>query len=308
MKQDNINYLAVGAFVLAMLVLLLFGLYEITGQRADTDTYTVTMQNVSGIREGTTVTYSGFQIGQVQSIQPIRKKGRTTYKLTLAIRPDWPIPVDSEAQVVMPSLLGEKQIDITEGQAQALLKPGQQIKSVEAVDMVNLMSSISTEFQQLSQHGLLPLLRNLNTQISETVPAVTADARRLMDNLNTSAVRLSEILNAANQKKLNNIITNAETMTDQLSAVSERLNKTGDQIDALVGSASTMMGDNQKDIRKVVTDLRTSMDAVTSRIDSIMYNLDSTSRNLNEFSRQVRDNPGALINSNPPPDMTETHQ
>lgn len=308
MKQENINYLAVGSFVVVMLGLLLFGLYQITGQRADTDRYFVTMQNVSGIREGSTVTYAGFDIGRVESIEPRRRGGQTSYRLILGIRPGWPIPKDSKAQMVMPSLLGEKQIDITEGDAQALLQPGEQIHSVEAVDMINLMSSVSSEFEALSREGLLPLLRNLNEQIVNTVPPLAADARTLLNSLNTSAERLSRILNQSNQQRLNNIITNAEDMTANLSRVSHRLNETGDEIDTLLESASSLVGDNKNDIRRTVLDLRATMEAVTSRIDSIMYNLDNTSRNLNEFSRQVRDNPAAIINSQPPQDATERHR
>lgn len=308
MKQENINYLAVGSFVLLMIALLLFGLYHLTGRRADTDTYYVQMHNVSGIREGTTVTYAGFDVGQVQAIEPRREAGQTTYELTLGIRPDWPIPEDSKAQVVMPSLLGEKQIDISEGDARKLLQPGDRLQSAEAVDMINLMSSVSSEFEQLSREGLLPLLRNLNEQVVETVPPLVSEARALLQSLNTSATRLAAILDATNRQRINSTLANAQDMTASLSTVARRLNETGDEIDALVSATSQLVSENEADIRKTVVEMRSAMEAVSARLDAILYNLDSTSRNLNEFSRQVRDNPAAIINSRPPRDISESHR
>ena len=65
MKQDNINYFAVGLFVIGAMLVLLVALYHITGRGADADDYYVEIKNVAGIRTGSPVTYAGFEIGQL---------------------------------------------------------------------------------------------------------------------------------------------------------------------------------------------------------------------------------------------------
>ena len=115
MKQEHINYFAVGVFVLASLLVLMVVMYRITGRSTNVDEYFVELHNVSGIRTGSPVTYAGYQIGQLANIEPVRGQGTTVYRLQLLIKAGWTIPVDSRATIVTPGLLAEKQLDISEG-------------------------------------------------------------------------------------------------------------------------------------------------------------------------------------------------
>ena len=63
MKRDNVNYLLVGSFVLLMAGVLLYALYRITGHSAKGDLYVTHFSNVAGIKEGSLVTYEGFEVG-----------------------------------------------------------------------------------------------------------------------------------------------------------------------------------------------------------------------------------------------------
>ena len=72
MKRDTINYVAVGAVVLAALVLLLVGLALITGRSGAATDYFVHYRNVTGLRYGAPVFYEGYRIGEVAAIEPER--------------------------------------------------------------------------------------------------------------------------------------------------------------------------------------------------------------------------------------------
>lgn len=305
MKQENINYFSVGLFVLAALVVLLVGLYKITGSSTDADEYFVELKNVSGIRSGSPVTFAGFEVGQLAAINPIRNNGPTYYQLQLLIRTGWDIPKNSTAQIVTPSLLSEKQIDITEGDSKEILAVGGTIIGLESADVFELAKTISTEFQKLSEQGLKPLLKTLNDEVAGTIPELTAQTRVLLTNLNKSASEMLSLMQTVDKKKIDRIVKNADEVSSNLLVISKTLDGSARKLDTMVTSTSGYMAENNEDLRKALLDLRTTMGVVEENVNSIIYNLDTTSRNINEFSRQIRDNPGVLLNSKPPSDAAK---
>ncbi|HEX6828363.1 MAG TPA: MlaD family protein, partial [Burkholderiales bacterium] len=67
MKRESVNYALVGSFVLLMFVALLYGLYRVTGHQRQQDTYYISLANVAGISDGSTVSYEGYPVGNVTS-------------------------------------------------------------------------------------------------------------------------------------------------------------------------------------------------------------------------------------------------
>lgn len=305
MKRDHINYFAVGLFVLLALALLMVVMFRITGRSANVDTYYVELKNVSGIRNGSPVSYAGYQIGQIAAIAPMRDTQGTRYRLELVLNKGWSIPVDSTAQIVTPGLLAEKQIDISEGASADMLKPGALVGSVEAADMFQLVSDVSAEFRKLSDQGLKPLFDTLNREITQTVPAMTLQTTSLLTQLNASAARLLKLMETMDDKRVNAIVGNTETVTTNLLEVSQQLTHSAGKIDSILSNTSMMVGENGHDLHQAILDLRASMGVVAENINSIVYHIDSTSRNMNEFTRQLRDNPAVILNSKPPVDAAQ---
>jgi len=309
MKQENINYIAVGSFVLLMLLLLIYSLYRITGQTANKDIYYVQYSNVTGITSGSTVTYSGYPVGTVLEISPQREDGQTRYQLSLGIQSDWAIPDNSVARIVMPGILTEKQIDISEGDSKNMLQPGETLRSQSSVDLMALMNVMAGEFEDISDESLKPLIDNINnhittlgTEFSNNIPQMTHDARNMINNLNHTSEQLRELLNEKNQKRLSSLFTNADEMSKSLNSLTGSLDKAGGQIDKLLSRSNRMLEENNQDIRHAILDLRRSLDVVSQSIDSIVHNVAITSRNMNELSRELRANPGLLLNGKPPQD------
>lgn len=302
MKRDNINYFYVGNFTIAMLLVLIISLLKITGRGSDSDSYYTMYDNVSGIREGTTVTYGGFQVGKLLNIEPIRENGKTKYKLQLSVKSGWPIPVDSFVRVVSPGLLAESQIDISEGKADTLLKPDGLLVSRPSLDMMAVLSSMGGEFSNLNEAGLIPLLKNINKQVDgfgNNLPDLVGDSRELVSSLNTVSKRLANLLTDENSLRLNNAINNTDTITSNLVQLSSRLNNITEQLQGLVTNSNKLLADNSDDIRNSMLDLRKALNSVSQNMETIMYNLDVSSRNISEFSHQIRSNPGVLLNGKP---------
>lgn len=306
MQKEGINYLLVGVFVLLVFALLLALLFRITGRADDRDDYYVHYQNITGVAEGTAVTYGGYQVGQVDEITPVREAGTTHYRLRLAVRSGWRIPVDSVARIVSPGLLSDNQIDIVEGNSEQILGPGDRVRGQEEISMMSLLNAMAYEIQELSDDSVRPLLQNLNrqvqtlgTELNQSLPRLGAQAESLLRSLNRSAEGLQNLFGPRNQDRVSRVLDNAERMSANLAQLSERFDSLRDELEQLVRNSNAMLDENRGEVRQTVTDLRKSLDTVARNIDAIVYNLDSSSRNMNEFSREIRRNPGILLTTQP---------
>lgn len=302
MKHENLNYLVVGSFVLGMLALLLVVLYQITGRSGQTTAYFVSLPNVSGIKSGTTVTYGGFVIGEVDRILAERADQRTRYKLELAVRADWRIPDDSIARIVHPGVLAEPQLDILEGGSSNYLEPGTTIEGEPGGNLMAGLSSVADELHPLIAN-LGKLVSDVDNVAGDALPPIAENATALLVDLRATAAQLRGIMEGRNRERIDAILGNADLTMNNLAQLSRELDGAGTKLKTVLDASGELLGDDQGDLRQSVAQLRTTLETVAQNIESIVYNLDTASRNINEFSRQIRDNPGALLSSKPPTDQ-----
>ncbi|NIP73551.1 MAG: MCE family protein [Gammaproteobacteria bacterium] len=315
MRKDNVNYLAVGIFVLAMFVLLMATLYRVTGREGETEPYFVTYTNIQGVRAGTVVTYGGYQIGQVERVIPVREAGETHFRLRLAITEGWKIPRDSVARIVSPGMLSDNLIDVEEGETDRYLAPGDHMQGQEEVSAMTLLNDMAYELKTLSDQSIRPLLENLNRQVEAIgselgaqIPKITANASALLEELRQSASGLSSLFSDENRAHVSGMMKNAEQITENLAQLSGQFGRVRDKLDRLLDNSNQLLAENRDDLRTTVVALRQSLDMVSRSIDSIVYNLETASRNMSEFSREIRRNPGLLLGGTPPPEREAPHQ
>lgn len=306
MRRDTINYVVVGVFVLFLFALFLIVLYQITGRTGPTDFYHVTYQNVEGIKYGTPVLYEGFQIGQVEKVEPVKESGGTTFRLTLAVTKGWQIPADSVAKVVKSGLLSAVAIDINEGTSSRPLSPEDSIAGAEATDIFAAVNEVAGDIKSLSRDSLRPLLDNLNKQvdlISTDWRSLTADeVRPILAKLNDSASELKQILSEENQETIRMTLDNLESASGRADELLANLRETRATLDALLTDTDRLVSSNEEDVRSVVEDLKKSLYTVSQHIDAVADHLEGSARNMHEFTREVRENPGLLIRASPQPD------
>ncbi len=288
MKKDNINYLMVGLFTFTGILLLLYMLFKIAGNISDTDQYFVDFENVTGVKDGVVVTYSGYEIGAVSGVEPIVEEGYVSYRLSLLVKSGWRIPEDSKARIVRPTVISGRQVEITQGISKQYLEPGEVISSTEAVDVMKLVDSVAEELHRF-------------------IPRTTDNVDKLLTRLNHSADQLASLLSDRNIAHLNNLLEHADTTSQNVSQLADSLNRINKQLNNILDKTDVILGDNSDDIRYTVMEMKKSVSAVSSRIDSVMHNLESTSQNMNEFSRTLRNQPSAIIGSKPPAEQYTEH-
>lgn len=315
MKRENINYLAVGVLVLLASVTLLVFLFMLTGRSGAVDNYHAYYDNVSGLKYGTPVFYEGYAVGQIEALTPERESGHVQFRVDFSIREGWQIPSDSVAQMVSAGLLGTLSIDIAEGGAITMLSPGEEIEGAGAISIFTALNSVATDLNNLSRHGVRPLIENLNKRINsfadaleEGIPAVIGEAKVLTSRLNESAALIQKIISAENHERIGAFLGNVDKAASNLRQLTGNLNETREKLDDLLANLGQIVTDNRDDLESTIQALRESMDIVAEHVGSVAHHMEGTSRNMHEFSREIRDNPGLLLGGKAPRDKGENGQ
>ncbi len=329
MRSSNLNYFAVGLFVIAAIIGLIIAISLLTGRTGSTDSYYAYYNNVTGVKFGTQVVYEGYPIGQVTDVIPEPKDGRMRFRVDFDVTEGWVIPDDSVAQIAAPGLLAAVTLALEAGESRTALEPESEVKAAERADMFAAVADVAGDFGDLSEGYLKPLLKNVDgavTQINEFLQVggegrmIAADARdtmqharNMMVSLNdripgiaeklelilgdaqTTMRRLNAILTPENQDKIIGMIDNLNAATQKFDSVLITLNSILVDVDDLVL-------DQEGDVARTFKESRYIVEALSRDIDSITQNMDGAARNLYEFTRQIRQNPGLLLGSSAPAD------
>jgi len=137
MKKNLVETVLGAMVVIAALGFLIFayskaGLttfegYEIFGK----------FDRIDGINEGSDVRMSGIKIGTVthQELDPISYVAI----LTIRVKENVKLPLDSSIKIVTDGLLGDKYVSITPGADEIMLKPGEEIEHTQgSIDLISL--------------------------------------------------------------------------------------------------------------------------------------------------------------------------
>jgi phospholipid/cholesterol/gamma-HCH transport system substrate-binding protein len=287
MKRDNVNYLLVGSFVLLMAGVLFYALYRITGHSAKGDIYFTHFSNVAGIKNGAVVTYEGFEVGNVEHIEPVVRESRTWYRITLNLRKPVKIPADSHTVITTPGMLSAPLVEIKEGNGRDILVVGADIPGGGSASLMDTVAALATDLGKITETSIKPMLATLN----QSVTPVMADMRTTVERINRAAGRVDTIFSDDNVKHWSRLLQNADGTSANALKLSSDLASIRNEVELLVKDSRTIVSGSGKDLKESLR-----------RVDATLYQLESAGRNLNEFSRTIRENPAVLLNSRPPTD------
>lgn len=310
MQDNRINYVVVGAFVSAMLVAFVVVISILAGRSGATDEYFTVYENVGGVKLGTLVFFEGYQIGQVDEVEPLTDGPRMRFRVTMAVEEGWRIPEDSVARATVSGLLSAIAIDIRGGDSTTMLAPGSEIRGVEGTNIFATLADISAEFGDLSRNSLRPLIDNLNRYVDtfgsttmEHLPALLRNLENISASLERSSLVVErDILKPANRQRFDTILANFDTTASNLATVSGELEDTRQLLHKSIESINTVVDANAGNVDEAMRSLRYTLDTLARYVDDIAHNADSTARNMAEFSRTIRSNPGLLLRGAPAPD------
>lgn len=303
----RVNLALVGGFVLLALVSLVIVLAVLAGRARQTDRYYTEYVNVSGLKFGSQVLFEGYPVGQVEGIEPLQDSSSTRFRVELSVLSGWRIPADSVARSTAPGVLSPQIVAITAGQSMEALQPGAQIMPAEGTNLLSSLGMAASSFDQLTDQGLLPLLDNINQQVSligsilqsevqplvrntdvilsataESWPAVMAQIDTVSANLALTSERVNTFVSDDRLRSVDQLIASFDQTAQSLKATSEELNR-------LVAASG-------QDLQTGVSEFRYSAETLARYAEPIGQSLDASARNFQEFSQRLKQNPAILIN------------
>lgn len=314
MTSTRHNLAIVGGFVLAALVTLVVALAVLAGRTGATDTYYTEYANVSGLKFGSQVVFEGYPVGQVEHIEPIQDGARTRFRIELSVSEGWKIPDDSIARPVSPGVLAPQIISILAGQSASPLRPGAMITPAGGIDMLSSISSAAGNLDELTDSGLLPLLENLNKQVSTLGAILENDLRPMSRDL--------KIIVGATAQSWPNIARQTDTATAHLAATSARIDqflsperigavdrlilnvdRTSESLRSASNQLDTLIKSSGDDLVVGLQDFRYLMTTLARYSEPVGHNVDLSARNVRDLTAELRRNPGALLRgAEGPPD------
>lgn len=305
----------VGLFVLIAAGLLLATIFSISGAFGKTGReYRTRFKFAAGLQPGTTVSYAGIKVGRIEQLR-IDPQAPGMIEVTLRIAPNTPVKSDSVAKIISLSALGENQLEIAPGSANAPgAKENDVLPSKEFYGLTQLADILETLGPDAQK-----LLANLNKRVEELQVTVA----RVNDVINDqNRANLTKSLDSVrgmleeNRPKLRGTMNNIEATSAKLPPLLDDFKKTVKDANAALLRIDEMVGENRPDIRASIQELRKTLNLASDvvsqldrtlsynaeNIDETLENIRLTTENLKQFTDTIKSRPYTLIRSANPPE------
>lgn len=223
MKNEYGKQVKLGAFVLGGLLLFIVAVYMI-GQQQKLFSKTFRLHcffnNVSGLREGNNVRYSGIVIGTVKQIGLLSD---TTVLVTMELEKDVQrfIRQDAMASIGSDGLMGNRVINIVPG--------NENTQHVQIDDTLMSIKPVETD----------QIIRSLKMTVDNAV-SITENLDQIMAKINRGTGTVGELLNSNEiAQSLRQTLQQARAVTSQVKSVTSKAELFVDDIDTITQNAKT---------------------------------------------------------------------
>lgn len=208
MNKNNGSNWKLGMFVIVGILLFIITIYFVGKQQnlfGSTFYLKSEFKNVSGLKVGNNVRFSGINIGTVDEIELVND---SSVVVVLLIEKDVQkyIKTDAIASIGSDGLMGDKVMTISPGtSSNKIIKDNAFIKSKSAIEMEDLMKSVKTS---VDNAGL-----------------ITAELAEFTASMNNGDGTLSRLMNdKVLANSLNKTLVNLETSTNEFSTFTTTMN------------------------------------------------------------------------------------
>lgn len=213
-------------------------------------------QSVTGLKTGNQIKYSGVAVGRVTDME-VTAKGVT---LTMEIKEDTEIPVDSEFILANDGILGDKFIQITPGHSKSYLKDGDKIRGDGQSDIDKTMKQATVLMEEINKTvgSINNIIGDVQTQTSLRNALRTTES--IANNTAELTARMNQMV-AANEGNLNEITANMANITRNMTDVTQQLDT----------SLTELNGDGQaaSDMRAILSNLKTTTTSLNNMAASM---------------------------------------
>jgi phospholipid/cholesterol/gamma-HCH transport system substrate-binding protein len=301
--EREANYLAVGSFVLLVLVMGVLFVYWYSDSREHHNytRYEIYFDgSISGLSVGGPVRYLGVDVGRVQRIV-IDPRAANRVQVVAEIDATTPISPQTLAQLSLQGVTGVLYIDLrqereTENARRILTAvPGERYPVIrsEHSDLDQLLSSLpalAAHVNELVDRGS-EVLSDANIR---SLGRIVANLDQATAGLPHSAEHLDSLLaevQASTQEAhalISEIHTPAVSASVELLAVVQRLRATSDNLERASGQLDAFVTDNRGEISGFVQE-------ALPQVEALLRDSRDAAEEIRELSSSLRENPSRLI-------------
>jgi phospholipid/cholesterol/gamma-HCH transport system substrate-binding protein len=251
--ETRANYAAVGAFVLAMVLLgfaavVWLGRGELNDQQARYRIYFT--GPVSGLRPGAGVEYNGVPVGKVEEVR-IDPDNVALIRATIGIDPALGVKTDAVASVQSNLLSGVSFIQIVGGTQDAPVLKAE-------------------------GNERYPVIRS----VPSTLASVAASGPELIDKLNATVERFSALLDEKNRQSLSESLENLRTFTAGLADRNKDLAQLAGNANTATAAASNLLVSLEHSYA--------GPDGLGNRLTAAIGDFDRVAKGLAETNKQLQ--------------------
>lgn len=244
--ETRANYVLVGSSVLAAIisiVVFVFWLGRAELSQQEVTYYTYFTGSVAGLTNGTPVRYRGVPIGKVGNIE-IDPQNVEQIRVTLQLKPDAPIKIDTIASLEMAGITGGSYVELSGGtQTSPPLLP--------------------------KEPGAIPVIQSKSSGLQSVID----DAPKLLGKLNELADNANKILSADNTKAISEAIAHLRSLTANLDALGPDARQTVANINGLTGNLNKQLPQIMDSLHEDTASVRQAADGfnkVATNLDGLI--------------------------------------
>jgi len=302
--EREANYLAVGSFVLLVVVVGVLFVYWYSGANARLrhfNRYEIYFDgSVSGLSEGGPVRYLGVDIGRVETIE-VDPRSANRVQVLADIATDTPVSSRTVAQLSLQGITGVMYIDLRQltplDSGRRLLSnvPSERYPVIPSVhsdldlflgslpDLASRLNDLIDRAESLLSPQNTDAFHHMVTNLDKATEGLPQSARNLQELLKSARDTVDEMrqlvdtLNGASQKASTDVVAAVQ----QLRATSEHLASASARLDAFVAH-------NGDQVSGLVSD-------AVPQLEALLRDSRSAIAQINELARTLRENPSRLL-------------
>jgi len=330
-----------GLFVLAMAALVLVAFMLILpGLVGGVYRLHAYFPDAEGLDPGLQVVQGGYVIGLVEGITPVfpgtddyarhcprpeagappRSPLLPCFRATLRIRDQWPIPVDSRAQLTTLGLLKGNALRIQAGQAAELIPQTNQGEVIAArgpePDLAAQLATLTETVRLVVQDSIAPTLASIRDQVKaiELLVGVgegqgqgqgLSQNREQLASAFDNLRQLSEnLVQAVDARAIAAILASVEKMSANLADISADMTASTQEVRGTLNNYGNLATDirglvreNRPALQRSLDDTQYLLQALAAALTPILTNIEDASRNLAALSHDLRTNPALILRS-----------
>ncbi|NBB83715.1 MAG: MCE family protein [Alphaproteobacteria bacterium] len=265
--ETRANYVAVGAFVLLLMVgLAAFALWlSQVALQQDTERYRIFFTGaVTGLQAGSTVRYRGIPVGSVAEVG-IDPDNIERVRVLVELEPDTPVRTDSVARLELQGITGGVYVLIEGGSQQAppLIEASDERPPVIPSEPSTIQAVLDSLPEVLAQATVL--LDSANALLSEdNVAAMTgaiADVKAITGALSAQTASLESVVSG-----MDGLVTNLDGLVEETRLDAARLS---DRLDTLLANVDDRTGTATDELEAAADDIRELADTYTALGDQV---------------------------------------